>query len=222
MILTDGVFSMDGDIADVPGLVYLCKKYSATLYIDDAHGYGILGNNGQGILEHYEDLGLINKESRKFIIYMLTLGKSIGISGVVICGKEKIIEYIIQKAKPYIYTTASAPYIASGASRAIKLIREETCLRDKSRSMIELFRSKIHNKSVLTLSRTPIQPIMIKDVNKAVTIAGRLLELVFLVPVIRPPTVPVGTSRLRVSISALHTKKDIVSLASTINSLLLE
>ena len=222
MILTDGVFSMDGDIADVPGLVYLCKKYSATLYIDDAHGYGILGNNGQGILEHYEDLGLINRESRKFIIYMLTLGKSIGISGAVICGKEKIIEYIIQKAKPYIYTTASAPYIASGASRAIKLIREETCLRDKSRSMIELFRSKIHNKSVLTLSRTPIQPIMIKDVNKAVTIAGRLLELGFLVPVIRPPTVPVGTSRLRVSISALHTKKDIVSLASTINSLLLE
>ena len=211
---------MDGDIADIPGLVYLCEKYHATLYVDDAHGYGVLGSNGQGILEYYQDQGLISNESRNLIIYMFTLGKSIGVSGAMLCAKKEVIEYCIQKSKPYIYTTAPPPYIASGAMTSMYIIKKDVRLREKLKLLIELFRSKIIKKSILTSSKTAIQPIMINDLEKAISISSKLLELGFLVPVIRPPTVPSGTSRLRVSISAIHTKKDIISLASTINSLI--
>ncbi|MDG2253249.1 MAG: 8-amino-7-oxononanoate synthase [Methylophilaceae bacterium] len=222
IIVTDGVFSMDGDIADIPGLVYLCKKYDATLYVDDAHGYGVLGSNGQGILEYYEDQELITKESKDSIIYMFTLGKSIGVSGALICGKKEVIEYCIQKSKSYIYTTASAPYIASGVISSMNLIRKDTKRREKLKSLIELFRSKIINKSALTPSMTPIQPIIINNLKKAISVSSQLRALGFLVPVIRPPTVPAGTSRLRISISALHSKKDIIILTSVINRLLSE
>ena len=221
IIVTDGVFSMDGDIADIPGLVYLCEKYHASLYIDDAHGYGVLGSSGQGILEYYEDQGLISNQSKNFIIYMFTLGKSIGVSGAMLCAKKEVIEYCIQKSKPYIYTTAAPPYIASGAITSMNIIKNDIRLRKKLNSLIELFRLKIFNKSTLTSSKTAIQPIVINDLKKAISISSQLLKLGFLVPVIRPPTVPAGTSRLRVSISALHTKKDIISLASTINALLI-
>jgi 8-amino-7-oxononanoate synthase len=222
LIVTDGVFSMDGDIADVPGLVYLCKKYDATLYIDDAHGYGVLGKGGQGIIEYFEDQGLINKESRDVIIYMATLGKSIGVSGALLCGKREVIEYCVQKSKPYIYTTAAPPYIASGVISSMSLIGKDIKLREKLKSLINLFRSKINNKSALTNSHTPIQPIIINDLKKAISVSSQLRTLGFLVPVIRPPTVPAGTSRLRISISALHSKKDIIELTSLINSLLIE
>ena len=222
LIVTDGVFSMDGDIADVPGLVYLCKKYDATLYIDDAHGYGVLGKGGQGIIEYFEDQGLINKESRDVIIYMATLGKSIGVSGALLCGKREVIEYCVQKSKPYIYTTAAPPYIASGVISSMSLIGKDIKLREKLKSLINLFRSKINNKSALTNSHTPIQPIIINDLKKAISVSSQLRTLGFLVPVIRPPTVPAGTSRLRISISALHSKKDIIELTSFINSLLIE
>lgn len=222
LILTDGVFSMDGDIADIPGLVYLCKKYDATLYIDDAHGYGVLGNSGQGIIEYYEDKGLISKESRDVIIYMFTLGKSIGVSGALLCGRSDVIEYCVQKSKPYIYTTAAPPYIASGVISSMSLIGKDIKLREKLKSLIKLFRSKIINKSALTNSQTPIQPIIINDIKKAISVSSQLRALGYLVPVIRPPTVPAGTSRLRISISALHSKKDIIKLTSVINSLLPE
>jgi len=221
IIVTDGVFSMDGDIADIPGLVYLCEKYNASIYVDDAHGYGVIGSSGQGILEYYEDQGLITSESRNFIIYMFTLGKSVGVSGAMLCAKKEVIEYCIQKSKPYIYTTAAPPYIASAAITSMNIIKKDMRLREKLKSLIELFRLKILNKSTLTSSKTAIQPIVINDLNKAISISSKLLELGFLVPVIRPPTVPAGTSRLRVSISALHTKKNIISLASTINSLMI-
>ena len=220
IIITDGVFSMDGDIADIPGLLYLCKKYDATLYVDDAHGYGVLGSSGQGILEHYEDQGLLSNESRNFIVYMFTLGKSIGVSGAMLCAKKEVIEYCIQKSKSYIYTTAAPPYIASGAITSMNIIKKDMKLREKLKLLIELFRQEIKNKKNLTSSKTAIQPIVINDLESAITISSQLLELGFLVPVIRPPTVPAGTSRLRVSISALHTKKDIINLASTINSFL--
>jgi len=221
IIVTDGVFSMDGDIADIPGLVYLCEKYDATLYVDDAHGYGVLGSSGQGILEYYEDEGLLSNESRKLIVYMFTLGKSIGVSGAMLCGKKEVIEYCIQKSKPYIYTTAPPPYIASGVITSMNIIKNDMKLRERLKSLIELFRLEIFNKSTLTSSRTAIQPIVINDLERAISISSQLRELGFLVPVIRPPTVPDGTSRLRVSISVLHTKKDIIKLASTINYLLI-
>ena len=131
LIVTDGVFSMDGDIADIPGLVYLCKKYDAKLFIDDAHGYGILGHSGQGILEHYEDLGFKENELRSLIIYMFTLGKSIGVAGAMICASEDIIEYLIQKSKSYVYTTASPAYIASGALTSISITQLNQNLREK-------------------------------------------------------------------------------------------
>ncbi|MDC0423550.1 aminotransferase class I/II-fold pyridoxal phosphate-dependent enzyme, partial [Methylophilaceae bacterium] len=196
--------------------------YDATLYIDDAHGYGVLGKGGQGIIEYFEDQGLINKESRDVIIYMATLGKSIGVSGALLCGKREVIEYCVQKSKSYIYTTAAPPYIASGVISSMSLIGKDIKLREKLKSLINLFRSKINNKSALTNSHTPIQPIIINDLKKAISVSSQLRTLGFLVPVIRPPTVPAGTSRLRISISALHSKKDIIELTSFINSLLIE
>ena len=182
----------------------------------------MLGSNGQGILEYYEEQELITKESKDSIIYMFTLGKSIGVSGALICGKKEVIEYCIQKSKSYIYTTASAPYIASGVISSMNLIRKDTKRREKLKSLIELFRSKIINKSALTPSMTPIQPIIINNLKKAISVSSQLRALGFLVPVIRPPTVPAGTSRLRISISALHSKKDIIILTSVINRLLSE
>tara|TARA_B100000780_G_C21002991_1_gene401330 strand:- start:461 stop:919 length:459 start_codon:yes stop_codon:yes gene_type:complete len=151
---------------------------------------------------------------------MFTLGKSIGVSGAMLCAKKEVIEYCIQKSKSYIYTTAAPPYIASGAITSMNIIKKDMKLREKLKLLIELFRQEIKNKKNLTSSKTAIQPIVINDLESAITISSQLLELGFLVPVIRPPTVPAGTSRLRVSISALHTKKDIINLASTINSFL--
>jgi len=217
LIITDAVFSMDGDLINLPALIILCEKYDAYLYVDDAHGYGVLGKNGQGILEHYYPKLDLKPKQKKRIIYMFTLGKSVGISGAIVVANKEIINYLIQKAKTYIYTTASSPAISCGIITSLKIIKEGKALRSNLLKLINLLREKIENKALLGKSLTPIQPILINNIGKAIQISEKLLQEGFYVPVIRPPTVRKNTSRLRISISALHEPKAILRLADLIN-----
>ena len=219
-IVTDGVFSMDGDLANIPELVKLAKKYDAYLYIDDAHGYGILGKSGQGVLEHYEKKDSIKKIAKDRIIYTLTLSKAVGVSGALVCANKKIIDLVINKSRTYIYTTAEQPALMYGIKRSFEIIKKNHSLRSKINDHIYLFRRLINHKNLLVDSITPIQPLVIGDDKKAVKISNLLIELGFYVPAIRPPTVPTESARLRVSISALHSKGDIKKLVQAINKII--
>jgi 8-amino-7-oxononanoate synthase len=216
-IISDSVFSMDGDLIDLPAILRLCEKYDAYLYLDDAHGYGVLGVNGQGVLEHYYPKLDIPTEQRKRIIYMLTLGKSVGVAGAIVSGNSEIIDFILQKAKTYIYTTALSPAFAKGIYTSLDIVKKGIKLRKKLTKSIEIFRNGIKNKKLLSNSITPIQPILINDTNQSIKLSENLLKKGFYVPVIRPPTVPKNTSRLRVSISVLHKQSSINNLVEIIN-----
>ena len=218
-IISDGVFSMDGDIADIAGLLALCHKYNAYLFIDDAHGYGVLGNNGQGIFEQ-NNQKMWSKKDLSRVIYMITLGKSVGVSGAMVSAKKNIVDLLVQKSKPYIYTTASIPALAKGVSASLDLIFHGQMLRKKLKRNIELFRYSIKNKGLLLDSITAIQPLMIGNANKALRIAEALKKSGLYVPAIRPPTVPMNTSRLRVSLSASHKRADILHLSNIINQVM--
>ena len=217
LIISDAVFSMDGDLINLPAMINLCEKYDAYIYVDDAHGYGVLGKNGQGILEYYYPKLNLKPEQKKRIIYMFTLGKSVGISGAIVLANKNIINYVVQKAKTYIYTTASSPAIACGIMTSLQIVKEGKHLRGNLLKLIDLLREKIENKALLSNSITPIQPILINDNSQTIKISEKLLEAGFYVPAIRPPTVPIKTSRLRISISALHKSKEILRLAELIN-----
>jgi 8-amino-7-oxononanoate synthase len=217
LIISDAVFSMDGDLINLPAIIDLCEKYDAYLYVDDAHGYGVLGKNGQGILEHYYPELDLKPKQKKRIIYMFTLGKSVGISGAIVLANKNIVNYLIQKARTYIYTTASSPAISCGILTSLRIVKEGKSLRNNLLKSIHLLREKIENKLLLSDSITPIQPILINDNSETIKISEKLFEEGFYVPAIRPPTVPRGTSRLRISISALHEFKDILRLAELIN-----
>ena len=219
LIVTDGVFSMDGDLANIPDLIKLAKKYDAYLYIDDAHGYGILGKSGQGILEHFEKKDSIKKISKERIIYTLTLSKAVGISGALVCANKKIVDLVINKSRAYIYTTAEQPALMYGIKRSFEIIKKNHSLRKKVSDYVYLFRRLINQKNLLVDSITPIQPLLIKDAKKTIKISKLLNELGLYVPAIRPPTVPIDSSRLRVSISALHSEGDIKKLARAINEI---
>ena len=219
-IVTDGVFSMDGDIANIPELVKLAKKYDAYLYIDDAHGYGVLGKSGQGVLEHYEKRSSIKKIAKDRIIYTLTLSKAVGVSGALVCANKKIVDLVVNKSRTYIYTTAEQPALMYGIKRSFDIIKKNHSLRRKVNDHIYLFRRLINHKNLLVDSITPIQPLVIGDDKKAIKISNLLIELGFYVPAIRPPTVPKESARLRVSISALHSKGDIKKLTQAINKII--
>ena len=164
---------MDGDIADIAGLLALCHKYNAYLFIDDAHGYGVLGENGQGIFEQ-NNQRLWSKKDLSRVIYMVTLGKSVGVSGAMVSAKKNIVDLLIQKSKPYIYTTASIPALAKGVSASLDIIFHGQMLRKKLKRNIELFRHSIKNKGLFLDSNTAIQPLMIGYAYKALRIAESL------------------------------------------------
>lgn len=219
LIISDGVFSMDGDIADIANLLALCHKYNAYLFIDDAHGYGVLGENGQGILKENNRKSLLKKDLSR-VIYMVTLGKSVGVSGAMVSAKKNTIDLLIQKSKPYIYTTASSPALAKGVSTSLDIIFDDQILRKKLKRNIALFRHSIKSKSALLNSITAIQPLIIGNSSKALRISEVLKEAGFYVPAIRPPTVPKNTSRLRVSLSSSHKRADILNLSNIINQVI--
>ena len=220
LIVTDGVFSMDGDLADITKLVQLAQKYDAYLYIDDAHGYGVLGKNGQGILEFFENTAPMKKIPRDRIIYTITLSKAVGVSGALVNACKNIINLVVNKSRTYIYTTAEQPALIMGVERSFEIIKKNYSLRERLNKSINLFRKNINKKNLLTNSITPIQPLIIESAEKTIKISEKLNSYGFHVPAIRPPTVPNKSSRLRISISTLHSQADIKKLTKVINKIL--
>ena len=213
LVITDAVFSMDGDIAPVAELLALCEKYNAWLLLDDAHGFGVVGKEGRGIVSHY---GL----SSPRIIYMATLGKAAGVSGAFIAGQEVVIETLIQYARSYIYTTAMPPLLSYALLKSLELIKRDGWRRRKITQLAE------HLKKDLKLLRwnllpsdTPIQPVIIGENREVIQTRDALQDKGILVSAIRPPTVPKSSARLRISLSAEHSIKDVERLATALREL---
>lgn len=199
LVVSDGVFSMDGDLADLPLLVELVDQYQAGLLIDDAHGFGVLGKNGGGIVEHF---GLTQNQVP---ILMGTLGKAFGTFGAFVAGSDELIEWLIQKARSYVFTTALPPAVAEATRTSLRLLQTESWRREHLQALIARFRlGAVQQGLQLMDSFTPIQPILVGDSQQVMTIGSVLLERGFLLSPIRPPTVPKGTARLRVTFSAEH------------------
>jgi len=206
LIAVDAVFSMDGDIAPLAEYLALCERYDAYLYIDDAHGFGVLGEHGQGSLSH-----LKLKSPR--IIMMATLGKAAGVAGSFVAGESVVIDYLIQTAKSYVYSTPAPPALSATLSASVRLIEQGDDLRAHLRNLINYFKDHLQCKKwQLMPSETSIQPLVVGDNLEALALSEYLQKQDILVPAIRPPTVPVGTARLRISLSAAHSLDDIKQL----------
>ena len=207
IVATDTVFSMDGDLAPVDALVDLCERYEAWLVLDDAHGIGVLGANGRGSLDHF------HARSPR-ILLMATLGKALGGYGAFVAGEAAVIEWLMQRARTYMYSTALPPMAAAAATAAIGMLVEDGAIVERLRERVAQFRAACAEAGVrLAESSTAIQPVIVGAAERALELAAKLREEGLLVAAIRPPTVPVGTSRLRVSISAAHMPADVETLA---------
>lgn len=214
MVMTDGVFSMDGDIAPLNVLAESCQRNDACLVVDDAHGIGVLGEGGRGSLEY---CGL---DAADVPVLMGTLGKAFGSFGAFVAGSEAMIETLIQQARTYVYTTA-LPAAAAGASlAALKIIQEEPERREHLRKLIARFRDAAQSLGLALMdSFTPIQPIVIGEATEALHVSNALFEKGLLVTAIRPPTVPQGSARLRVTLSAAHSPADVDRLLEILESI---
>ncbi len=207
LLASDGVFSMDGDVAPLRELAALCREQQATLMIDDAHGLGVLGPKGEGCVA---EAGLGTDEVP---VLMATLGKALGVAGAFVAGSSTLIEGLIQFARTQIYTTAMPPALAAATRVAVRLARDESWRREKLQRLIVQFRDGAARRGIrLTPSHTPIQPILIGDSAMAIGVSARLEAAGFFVPAIRPPTVPENAARLRVTFSAAHEETDIERL----------
>jgi 8-amino-7-oxononanoate synthase len=210
LVATDAVFSMDGDIAPLPGILDACERHDAWLLVDDAHGFGVLGPEGRGSLEHF---GLRSQR----IIYMGTLGKAAGVSGAFVAASADAVETLVQRARTYIYTTASPALLAAAVETSLQLIREEAWRREHLQRLIGTLKRQSKAADIpLAPSDTPIQPLIIGGNNEALAVSLALRGRGILVPAIRPPTVPEGTARLRISLSAAHRLEDVLELAAAL------
>lgn len=207
MIITDGVFSMDGDCANLTALAAVAKKQNAMLMVDDAHGFGVLGESGRGLVNHsgltYQDVP----------IQMGTLGKGFGTFGAFVAGNETIIDSLVQWARTYVYTTALPPAVAGATLESLKIIQQEQWRRDHLTMLIEHFKVSVKAMGLTLMpSDTPIQPIVVGSATSAMQLAQKLKDEGIIVTAIRPPTVPEGTARLRITFSASHTKAHVEKL----------
>lgn len=224
LVVTDAVFSMDGDIAPVPELLDLCERHDALLVVDDAHGFGVLGKGGRGVLEHFGLLpGCFAPHPSPIthrLIYMATLGKAAGVFGAFVAGPVELTDYLVQRARSYIYTTAMPPLLSAALSASLCLIEGETWRRERLRELIVALRQGLKlRRWCLMDSPTPIQPVIIGANQEALAVSEALRERGIWVPAIRPPTVPKGEARLRISLSAAHTLEDVEHLAAALNEL---
>jgi 8-amino-7-oxononanoate synthase len=211
LVVTDGVFSMDGDIAPLNEIQALCQTYQAWLFVDDAHGFGVLGDQGRGSFDH---LGLTPDANT---VQVGTLGKAFGTAGAFVAGSHHMIEALIQLARPYIYTTASSPVIAEASRAALKQVRHDMPRRERLHHNIQYFRQQAQAAHLpLMDSHTPIQPLLIGDNARTMALADHLKSAGFWVGAIRPPTVPKGSARLRITLSADHTPEQIDRLIDTL------
>ncbi|APW40908.1 8-amino-7-oxononanoate synthase [Rhodoferax koreense] len=217
LIVTDAVFSMDGDLADLPELLALAEAHDAWLVVDDAHGFGVLGEHGGGSLAHF---GLRSER----LVYMGTLGKAAGLAGAFVAAHPVVIDWLVQAARPYIYTTAAMPAIAHAVCTSLQLIAgpEGDARRARLRRWTAILRAELGALTRetprlgwrLAASDTPIQPLVVGSNNMALALAASLERQGLWVPAIRPPTVPANTARLRITLSAAHAEEDVRALTS--------
>lgn len=215
VVVTDSVFSMDGDLAPLAAILALCERHGAWLVVDDAHGFGALGTNGHGALEH---LALHSPH----LVYMGTLGKAAGVAGAFVAAHASVIEWMIQRARPYIYTTAAPPALAHALLASLDIIEgaEGASRRVHLADLIARFRTGVKVAPwTLGASSTAIQPVIIGANDAALRAGAGLYGRGLWVPAIRPPTVPLGTARLRVTLSAAHTVEDVAQLTAALNQL---
>ena len=273
LIAVDAVFSMDGDIAPIPAYLRLCEQYDAYLYVDDAHGFGVLGEHGKGTVSHFADeLGAVMREFgadkaqnntpsplmgegwgeggqvanstpspqpsptggegvtaqaiatnvqaiSPRIIYMATLGKAAGVAGAFVAGQQVVIDYLIQHARSYVYSTPAPPALSATLIESMNLIENGDNLRLHLQHLIVTLKAHLQLKHwVLMPSDTAVQPLIRGSNHAAISLSEHLQKLGILVPAIRPPTVPINTARLRISLSAAHSENDVIQLAKAINN----
>ncbi len=211
LIVTDGVFSMDGDSAPLAELSALAQKYKALFMVDDAHGIGCLGSSGAGLAQAFK------LDQTQLPILVGTLGKAFGSFGAFVAGGAELIETLIQAARSYIYTTAMPPAVAAATREALRLVREEHWRRERLQSLVFLFRSLCAREGLpLTESLSAIQPVIVGDDERALELSEFLFSEGFLVSAIRPPTVPEGTARLRITFSAAHSEEQVKALVAAL------
>ena len=215
LVVTDGVFSMDGDLAPLQPLIQLTQKHQAALMVDDAHAIGVLGKHGRGSVEHWQ------VKAEHMPIVMGTLGKAFGTAGAFVAADKDVIETLIQQSRTFVYTTAQPAAVAAASLASLVLVRTENWRREKLQTLIEQFRKGAAELGLVTMnSLTPIQPIMIGDDKKAIVIGQELESRGFLLGVIRTPTVPLGSARLRVTLSTNHTEQNIKQLLEALEDVI--
>ncbi len=216
LIASDGVFSMDGDLAPVAGLAGAAKAHGAWLMIDDAHGLGVMGKKGGGLME------VMGQSQEDVPVLVGTLGKAFGTFGAFVAGSDDLIEYLIQRARTYIYTTALPPAVAEATRASLLLVAADSWRRELLTVRIQQFRQGARQLGLqLTDSMTPIQPLVVGDNRAALRASEDLRASGFLVSAIRPPTVPDGTARLRVTLTAAHTEEQVDRLLEAMPRVLL-
>ena len=212
LLVTDGVFSMDGDLAPLPELAAACQLHAACLMIDDAHGLGVIGATGRGVCEHF------NLTAEEAPVLIGTLGKAFGTFGAFVAGSTALIEHIVQHARSYIYTTAMPPAVAHATLTSLQLIDSESWRRTHLHALVNHFRAGARALGLnITESLTPIQPFIVGDTQRALTLSTALREQGLWVTAIRPPTVPEGSARLRITLSAEHQFNDVDRFLHTLS-----
>jgi len=213
LVITDAVFSMDGDLARLPEILSLCERYDAWMLVDDAHGFGVLAEQGNGSLAHF---GIASSR----IIYMATLGKAAGVFGAFVAAEQVVFDTLINNASSYVYTTATPPALANAVLASLRLISQGTAQRAHLQRLIAQLRSGLRDlRWPLMPSTTAIQPLLIGDNQAALDLSNALRERGIWVAAIRPPTVPQGTARLRITLSAAHSMTDVTRLTGTLHEL---
>ena len=211
ILATDGVFSMDGDLAPLRDLAMLSRSQDALFYVDDAHGIGVIGPEGRG------SVAVANLSHAEVPLLLLPLGKAFGGQGALLLGSEAVIGHIAETARPYLFTTAPAPAMAAAMRASLRLLRAESWRRAKLASLIMRFRRTALRAGVPLLeSYTPIQPVVLGDNARSLAVSAALQVRGFLVGAIRPPSVPEGQARLRVTLSALHSEHDVDALVASL------
>lgn len=227
LIITDAVFSMDGHIVDLPALLALAEKYDALVMIDDAHGFGVLGNKGQGSMAHWGLLDTQGKASplaQQRLLYMATLGKAAGVMGAFVAGRAELVEWLVQKSRSYIFATSAPPIVSQTLRESLRIIAGEPQRRAHLQALIAQLREGVQQICEahpergwqLLPSDTAIQPLIVGSNEAALALMAKLREQGLWVPAIRPPTVPAGTARLRIALSAGHTADDVSRLISAL------
>ncbi|MES2999365.1 MAG: 8-amino-7-oxononanoate synthase [Pseudomonadota bacterium] len=221
LVVSDAVFSMDGDIAHIPGLLALCERHDALLLLDDAHGFGVLGPQGRGCLAHF---GLTGATASRRVLYMATLGKAAGVAGAFVAGDDALVEWLLQKTRSYIFATAAPPLLATALRASLRLMEGEQWRRDHLGRLIARLReglgSGVRDTSwTLGESTTAVQALVIGPNDEALAVMEGLRARGLWVPAIRPPTVPEGTARLRIALSAAHSEADVDRLIKALAEL---